>query len=151
MRAAAQDSEVQGFVVVPTVADPRAGAGQLVAEAFGATLAQLGGDHCLLSAQGAAGLLAFGYCYHYFNWFPRTATIGWHQENSVQLVLTAITCAALGAIYLVSFRLGFLVSLPPSVGHVFLEFPLNAAIFGLLRRAPIRAPVSANHAAARAP
>ena len=126
------------FCVVPSIASVATGPHRIVVEFFGPALQLLDAGTGILSPLGAAGLLAFGYTYHYLNWFAKTPLIGWHRQGNDRLAIQAMIFAGILLAYAVDFRLGFLLSLPLSVVHVFLEFPLNAATFGLARPAVSR-------------
>jgi hypothetical protein len=69
--------------------------------------------------------MAFAYAYHYLNWFSKTRIINWHHSSRSRVWLIALIYIAAVAIYLIDFRVGFVVLLFLSFLHVVLEFPLN--------------------------
>ncbi len=70
--------------------------------------------------------IAFAYTYHYLNWFSKTSIIGWNKNLSRTKTLSILAIWAVSvALYLYSFKIGFLALLLLSLVHVFLEFPLN--------------------------
>ena len=70
--------------------------------------------------------IAFIYTYHYLNWFTKTRIIGWHRIRRAHLVLLTATWLFTISLYFIDIRLGFLSLFVLSLGHVLLEFPLNA-------------------------
>ncbi len=70
--------------------------------------------------------IAFAYCYHYLNWFSKTAIIGWHKNLTTRSAfLIIILWIVFISLYAIDYQLGFTVSLFISVLHVILEFPVN--------------------------
>lgn len=76
------------------------------------------------------GLFAFCYLYHYLNWFSKTGAVGWHRVSTRRKLVLAGAWSVSTAVYLSNYAIGALVTLPLSVAHVFLEFPLNARTLG---------------------
>lgn len=115
------------FAVVPCI-DVSHGAmlGQ-ARSAFGDLFSVLG-----VSDVGAAdallGFTAFAYAYHYLNWFLKARTIGWATMPGGRRLLLGAVWTAIAAAYAVDVRLGLLVSLPLSFGHVLLEMPLDVSV-----------------------
>lgn len=73
----------------------------------------------------AMRFIAFAYTYHYLNWFSKTNVIAWHkQDRSVWTTIIVVYIGALG-LYAYDFKLGLQALFLLSVGHVYLEFPLN--------------------------
>ena len=70
-------------------------------------------------------LIAFGYTYHYLNWFSKTKVIGWHKADWRQLIGVVVLWLVSVGIYWLDYALGVLVLLFLSYLHVFLELPLN--------------------------
>ncbi len=70
--------------------------------------------------------VAFAYTYHYLNWFSKTAVIGW-QKNLTRTKTIAVFSiwAVFLAVYYYDFKIGMIAAYFLSMGHVFLEFPLN--------------------------
>lgn len=78
------------------------------------------------TAHRIQALLAFGYTYHYLNWFSKVDIIRWNQVSRGKIYLTlAIWLLAVG-LYWFQFQVGLLALFLLSIWHVFLEFPLNA-------------------------
>lgn len=76
-------------------------------------------------AHRVQALLAFGYTYHYLNWFSKVDIIRWNQVSRGRVYLTiAVWILAVG-LYLFRFQVGLLALFLLSIWHVFLEFPLN--------------------------
>ena len=73
--------------------------------------------------------IAFAYTYHYLNWFSKTRVIGWSDMPKSRAFVIVLLWILLLSIYAYDYRLGFLSSLLLSIGHVFLEFPLNHQTF----------------------
>ncbi|MGL2965051.1 hypothetical protein [Flavobacterium sp. XGLA_31] len=80
--------------------------------------------------------IAFAYTYHYLNWFSKTSVIGWNKNLSKTKVYTILIIWAVSvALYIYSFKIGFMALLLLSLVHVFLEFPLNmTSIKGILQK-----------------
>lgn len=72
-----------------------------------------------------ARFIAFAYTYHYLNWFSKTSIIQWHKMPRLNLAIVLVLWFSAIALYIVSFKLGFIALLFLSFMHVFLEFPLN--------------------------
>ena len=70
-------------------------------------------------------LLAFGYTYHYLNWFSKVDVIRWNQVRKSRIYLTIGVWVLAVALYAYRFQLGLLALFLLSIWHVFLEFPLN--------------------------
>jgi len=70
--------------------------------------------------------IAFGYTYHYLNWFSKTTVIGWGKAMSAKkfVVTIIIWCASVG-LYWYNYKTGFIALFFLSIVHVVLEFPLN--------------------------
>lgn len=73
--------------------------------------------------------IAFAYCYHYLNWFSKTATIQWHKVSSDRLMAIVILWSLSIMLYVVNYKTGFVLLLFLSILHVILEFPLNHRVF----------------------
>lgn len=117
---------IVSFAALPTAMTMEIVNPRILDDTFGPLARYLVGTGWKPRYEEAIGLLGFCYAYHYLNWFAKTGTIGWHKTTARRKeVMVAAWLAVTGA-YLVDFRLGFILSLPLSVGHVFLEFPLNA-------------------------
>ena len=70
-------------------------------------------------------LIAFGYLYHYLNWFSKTSIIQWHNiPRSRFIAVIAIWIASVGA-YAYNYQFGLRWLFFLSFTHVLLEFPLN--------------------------
>lgn len=83
----------------------------------------------------ATQLIAFAYTYHYLNWFSKTRVIGWHEIPRARMAVIAVAWAASVALYAVDYRAGLAWLLLLSLGHVFLEFPLNWRSFAIVASA----------------
>lgn len=68
---------------------------------------------------------SFAYLYHYLNWFSKTNVIGWHRISKKRAMAILGVWLASGALYVWSFKAGFLWLYLLSLAHVTLEFPLN--------------------------
>lgn len=79
-----------------------------------------------INAHNILAFLSFAYTYHYLNWFSKVDIIKWHQIPQRRFVLIAALYLASIGIYMINFNIGFLVLSFLSLGHVLLEFPLNA-------------------------
>ena len=75
------------------------------------------------------GFLGFAYAHHYLNWFAKTRIVRWTEAPPRRLGGLFAAYVVFEAAYLVDFRLGFLLTIFLSVGHVLLEFPLNVRTF----------------------
>ncbi len=73
----------------------------------------------------AMQLVAFAYTYHYLNWFSKTRLIQWHRVSRTRLAVIGGLYALFLGLYAYDFRIGLGALLAISLGHVFLEFPLN--------------------------
>jgi hypothetical protein len=70
-------------------------------------------------------VFAFIYLFHYLNWFAKTELLQWHRISPREWTGIGLLYLATIAIYLRSFRAGFIVAAFLSMLHVLLEFPLN--------------------------
>ncbi len=73
--------------------------------------------------------VAFAYTYHYLNWFSKTSIIQWHQMPRPRLAVIAGIWLASLALYWYDYATGLKWLFFLSLGHVFLEFPLNHLTF----------------------
>ena len=79
-------------------------------------------------------VIAFGYTYHYLNWFSKTSIIRWHEvPKSRTVAIVAIWLTAL-ALYAYDYDTGMAVLYFMSILHVMLEFPLNHRTFAGIGR-----------------
>ncbi len=70
-------------------------------------------------------LIAFGYLYHYLNWFSKTSIIQWHNIPRSRFIgVIVIWIASVGA-YAYNYQFGLRWLFFLSFTHVLLEFPLN--------------------------
>lgn len=88
---------------------------------------------------GATGILimrfiAFAFTYHYLNWFSKTSIIKWHETSKLSIVMIFIFWMTAVGIYLMDYKLGFIVLYFISLLHVILEFPLNVQSFIDIRK-----------------
>lgn len=108
-------------------------------DTFGKVFGVLGVDD-VGAASALLGFTAFAYAYHYLNWFLKARTIGWSTMTAERRILLGAIWALIAVAYVIDVRLGLLVSLPLSFGHVLLEMPLNVSVcrrlLGSLRRLP---------------
>ncbi len=74
-------------------------------------------------------LIAFGYTYHYLNWFSKTSIIKWHEVSRSRAAVIVGGWLGSLAIYGYSYDMGFVALYFLSVLHVMLEFPLNHQTF----------------------
>lgn len=95
-------------------------------EAFTRTL---GWDHRGPRGTSAMRFIAFAYTHHYLNWFLKTKVIGWHEIGKTRAACIALFYALFIGLYLYDYRVGLQALLFLSLGHVFLEFPLNFKTF----------------------
>lgn len=74
-------------------------------------------------------VLAFGYTYHFLNWFSKTEIIKWHNipRNTLYGIIAVWIVSVI--IYAISFKMGLVLLAFMSIVHVFLEFPLNIRSF----------------------
>lgn len=87
------------------------------------------------SLSNIVGFFGFAYAFHYLNWFGKTSVTGWHKIGCGRGALLIAVWVVISVAYLQGIQFGLAMSLPLSVGHVFLEFPLNAlTIRSLVRR-----------------
>jgi hypothetical protein len=93
-------------------------------------------DQVFASAPGLmiARFIAFSYTYHYLNWFSKTSVIKWHDVPRGWLVTCVVLWLVSLGIYAWDFRIGVATLGFLSLLHVFLEFPLNHATFGMIGR-----------------
>ncbi len=78
--------------------------------------------------------IAFAYTYHYLNWFSKTKVIRWHELRPAALVTVCLIYMASLTIYAINYKAGNQLLLLLSIGHVFLEFPLNWKTAGLIMK-----------------
>ncbi|MFT3795748.1 hypothetical protein [Flavobacterium sp.] len=70
--------------------------------------------------------VAFAYTYHYLNWFSKTTVIGWHKNLTQAKTIAVISIWVIFmGLYLYDFKIGMIAAYFLSMGHIFLEFPLN--------------------------
>lgn len=86
--------------------------------------------------------VAFAYTYHYLNWFSKTSIIRWDKAMTKSKIVTILSIWVISiAVYLYSFKMGFILLSFISITHVLLEFPLNiTTIKELLKRIPLPLP-----------
>ncbi len=115
------------FVVVPTAS----GAARWTAAGSGLFAPTLDALSDLLGSRRGAtavsGLVAFAYAYHYVSWFTATGFLRWHVMPPARAKGICYLWAVSTLAYLISYPLGFLVTLPLSLGHVVMEFPTDVA------------------------
>jgi hypothetical protein len=70
-------------------------------------------------------LLAFGYTYHYMNWFSKTSVIQWHNIPRSRLIAIIVLWLASIGVYAYDYNIGLVTLFLLSYLHVMLEFPLN--------------------------
>lgn len=70
-------------------------------------------------------MIAFGYTYHYLNWFSKTSIIKWHAVPRKKLTKILLLWIVSVLLYWYSYELGVIVLIFLSMLHVFFEFPLN--------------------------
>lgn len=76
--------------------------------------------------------IAFAYCYHYLNWFSKTAVIKWHEISKIRMwTIVTIWVASVG-LYAFNYQTGFYALFVLSMLHVLCEFPLNFHTLGFL-------------------
>ena len=78
--------------------------------------------------------IAFAYLYHYLNWFSKTSVIRWNDISRMRLAVVVAVWIASIALYAYDSTLGFRWLFFLSLGHVFLEFPLNHVTFMTIGR-----------------
>lgn len=129
------------FVLVPCVDLANGMMFERAAETFGRVFAVLD-VRDVDAASSLLGFTAFAYAYHYLNWFLKARTIGWATMTTERKVLLGAVWGVIACAYVIDVRLGLLVSLPLSFGHVLLEMPLNVSVgkrlFGPILRIPGR-------------
>ena len=69
--------------------------------------------------------IAFGYTYHYLNWFSKTEVIKWHQVPAKWLISVVVLWVLSVLLYVYNYKTGLMALYFLSMLHVFLEFPLN--------------------------
>jgi len=69
--------------------------------------------------------IAFAYLYHYLNWFSKTSVIRWNDISRGRLAVVVVAWIASIGLYAYDNTMGFRWLFFLSLGHVFLEFPLN--------------------------
>lgn len=114
--------------------------------------------HSASACLAATKFIAFAYTYHYLNWLSKTRVIKWHELSPRALVVVAFLYAGSLLVYAIDYTVGLKVLFFLSIGHVYLEFPLNwrstYGIAGELRKLcrpsaasgaqlqPLRAPIA---------
>lgn len=78
-----------------------------------------------INAHAVLAFLSFAYTYHYLNWFSKTEIIKWHVIPKRRLAVIVVLYLASVGIYLIDYKVGFLVLTFLSLTHVLLELPLN--------------------------
>jgi len=78
--------------------------------------------------------IAFAFTYHYLNWFSKTSIIKWHETSKLSIVMILVFWLTAVGIYLMDYKLGFIVLYFISLLHVILEFPLNVQSFIDIRK-----------------
>lgn len=73
----------------------------------------------------AMRFIAFAYTYHYLNWFSKTGLIGWHRIGKRKLLALSLIYVCSLILYIYDFGLGLRFLMLLSIGHVYLELPLN--------------------------
>jgi hypothetical protein len=115
------------FVLVPSVDVSGGMMLDRAHETFGTMFSALGVRN-VEAASALLGFTAFAYAYHYLNWFLKARTIGWATMYVRRRVLLGSVWSVIAIAYVIDVRLGLLVSLPLSFGHVLLEMPLNVSV-----------------------
>jgi hypothetical protein len=69
--------------------------------------------------------IAFGYTYHYLNWFTKTSVIKWHEVSKYRMLAMAIVYLAVLGVYFYDKMIGVWLLSTLSIAHIILEFPLN--------------------------
>jgi len=69
--------------------------------------------------------IAFGYTYHYLNWFSKTEVIKWHKVPFKWLAVVIVLWIFSVVLYVYDYKTGLMALYFLSMLHVFLEFPLN--------------------------
>jgi len=72
-----------------------------------------------------ARFIAFGYTYHYLNWFSKTEIIKWHKVPAKWLAVVIVLWVFSVLLYIYNYKTGLMALYFLSTLHVFLEFPLN--------------------------
>ena len=85
------------------------------------------GEVALTSSIGLKiqSFIAFGYTYHYLNWFSKTEVIKWHKIPKKWLRFSILIWIFSIAIHLVNIKIGIIFISLLSLLHVCMEFPLN--------------------------
>lgn len=78
--------------------------------------------------------IGFAYLYHYLNWFSKTSVIRWNDISRMRLAVVVVVWIASIGLYAYDNTMGFRWLFFLSLGHVFLEFPLNHATFMTIGR-----------------
>lgn len=77
--------------------------------------------------------VAFAYTYHYLNWFSKTSIIRWDKTMTKSKIITILAIWGISVcIYLVNFKIGYIILIFLSLIHVLLEFPLNVTTIKVL-------------------
>jgi|ERR1043165_2330704 hypothetical protein len=74
---------------------------------------------------GIMRFIAFGYTYHYLNWFSKTRVIQWHKVPKKMLVMVVVFWVISMALYAWDYKTGLSVLYLLAMLHAFMEFPLN--------------------------
>lgn len=85
----------------------------------------LGLGHARDSYLPATRFIAFAYTYHYLNWLSKTKVIKWHHLTPRAQLFIALLYAGSLLTYAIDYRFGLKLLFFLSIGHVYLEFPLN--------------------------
>lgn len=115
------------FVVLPSIDVSGGMMLDRAAETFGTMFAAMG-MRDVGAASALLGFTAFAYAYHYLNWLLKARTIGWARMTIERRILLGFVWSTIAIAYVIDVRLGLLVSLPLSFGHVLLEMPLNVSV-----------------------
>ena len=78
-----------------------------------------------INGHAVLAFLSFAYTYHYLNWFSKTEVIKWHLISRTRLYGIIVLYLLSIGLYLINFKVGFMVLTFLSLAHVFMEFPLN--------------------------
>jgi hypothetical protein len=76
--------------------------------------------------------IAFAYCYHYLNWFSKTAVIKWHEVSKKRMWVILLLWIFSVSLYAMNYQTGFYALFVLSMLHVLCEFPLNFHTFSFL-------------------
>lgn len=85
----------------------------------------LGWDFSSPAVVNAMRFIAFAYTYHYLNWLSKTRVIQWHKVGRVRFISIVALYVVFVGTYLYDYQFGLKALALLSMGHVFLEFPLN--------------------------